>query len=263
MTANRSSDLGWPAASWAHLSTDGWFGSRRPICSIAWPRPACSFACWPRPEPEERGSHRQRRVQCRGVSLGLGRGHPAGRCPQRHRHRRSPGGGAHKAFQKRICELGFDVTITETAGKAAVGGATDLTDREKFDKLGLGRRDDPTVPERWAGYFDPEQHGVVVAGVERQPGRPGRRTPLPRASSCRNPRAGIPGSRSVGHEPPTARRAGADPSGRPAADGVRAASWPGPWRLPSAPSAVVLHPEPPGPARHQLVCLLGILWWGP
>lgn len=66
--------------------------------------------------------------------------------------------GEHtKAFQKRICELGFDVTITEapeTAGKAAIGAATDLTDREKFEKLGLGQRQDPSVPDRWVGYFE-------------------------------------------------------------------------------------------------------------
>lgn len=66
--------------------------------------------------------------------------------------------GEHtKAFQKRICELGFDVTITEapeTAGKAAIGAAADLTDREKFEKLGLGQRPDPSVPDRWAGYFE-------------------------------------------------------------------------------------------------------------
>lgn len=61
------------------------------------------------------------------------------------------------AFQKRIGELGFDVTIEtapETAARAAIGGAADLTDREKFEKLGLGRRPDPSAPDRWAGYFD-------------------------------------------------------------------------------------------------------------
>ncbi|MEZ5410356.1 MAG: cupin domain-containing protein [Acidimicrobiales bacterium] len=66
--------------------------------------------------------------------------------------------GEHtKAFQKRICELGFDVAIVEapeTAGRAAIGAATDLTDREKFEKLGLGQRPDPSVPDRWAGYFE-------------------------------------------------------------------------------------------------------------
>ncbi|MGF1597144.1 MAG: cupin domain-containing protein [Acidimicrobiales bacterium] len=60
------------------------------------------------------------------------------------------------AFQKRICELGFDVTIEEaadTAERTAIAAA-DLTDREKFEKLGLGGRPDPSVPDRWASYFD-------------------------------------------------------------------------------------------------------------
>ena len=65
--------------------------------------------------------------------------------------------GEHtKAFQKRICELGFEVTIDEapeTAGRVAIGGASDLTDREKFEKLGLGSPPDTSTPDRWAGYF--------------------------------------------------------------------------------------------------------------
>jgi mannose-6-phosphate isomerase-like protein (cupin superfamily) len=66
--------------------------------------------------------------------------------------------GEHsKAFQKRICELGFGVTIEEapeTAQRAAIAGASDLTDREKFEKLGLGSRPDPSVADRWTTYFD-------------------------------------------------------------------------------------------------------------
>lgn len=66
--------------------------------------------------------------------------------------------GEHaKAFQKRVCELGHDVTVQEapeTAGRAAIGAATDLTDREKFEKLGLGQRPDLSVPDRWAGYLE-------------------------------------------------------------------------------------------------------------
>lgn len=65
--------------------------------------------------------------------------------------------GEHtKAFQKRICELGFEVAIdpaAETAGRVAIGGASDLTDREKFEKLGLGSPPDTSAPDRWAGYF--------------------------------------------------------------------------------------------------------------
>lgn len=66
--------------------------------------------------------------------------------------------GEHtKAFQKRVCELGYDVTVeeaAETAERASIGAAADLTDREKFEKLGLGQRPDPSVPDRWAGYFN-------------------------------------------------------------------------------------------------------------
>ena len=65
--------------------------------------------------------------------------------------------GEHtKAFQKRIGELGFDVSIEEapqTAGRVAIAGATDLTDREKFEKLGLGTPPDTSAPDRWADYF--------------------------------------------------------------------------------------------------------------
>jgi mannose-6-phosphate isomerase-like protein (cupin superfamily) len=66
--------------------------------------------------------------------------------------------GEHtKAFQKRICELGFDAAIEEapeTSERTAIGGAADLTDREKFEKLGLGQRSDPSAPDRWVGYFE-------------------------------------------------------------------------------------------------------------
>jgi quercetin dioxygenase-like cupin family protein/rubrerythrin len=66
--------------------------------------------------------------------------------------------GEHtKAFQKRICELGFDVTIeeaAETAERIAIAGSTGLSDRDKFDELGLGAPSDPSTPDRWASYFD-------------------------------------------------------------------------------------------------------------
>jgi hypothetical protein len=47
--------------------------------------------------------------------------------------------GEHgKAFAKRICELGYEVTPVETADPnagMAIAGSRDLTDREKFEKL--------------------------------------------------------------------------------------------------------------------------------
>jgi quercetin dioxygenase-like cupin family protein/rubrerythrin len=65
--------------------------------------------------------------------------------------------GEHtKAFQKRVGELGYEVVIEEapeTAGRASIGAAADLTDREKFEQLGLGGRPDPAVPDRWVDYF--------------------------------------------------------------------------------------------------------------
>ncbi len=77
--------------------------------------------------------------------------------------------GEHaKAFEKRICELGHDVIIVEvpeTAGRAAIGGATDLTDREKFEKLGLGVPPDTETPDRWANYFDDSSIDVLTGGL--------------------------------------------------------------------------------------------------
>jgi len=66
--------------------------------------------------------------------------------------------GEHtKAFQKRICELGYDMTIEEadeTAERVDIVGSTELSDLEKFEKIGLGTPPDPSVPDRWAGYFE-------------------------------------------------------------------------------------------------------------
>lgn len=76
--------------------------------------------------------------------------------------------GEHtKAFQKRICELGFEISIDEapeTAGKVAIGGASDLTDREKFEKLGLGAPVDPAAPDRYVTYFG--DHSIDIATGE-------------------------------------------------------------------------------------------------
>ena len=65
--------------------------------------------------------------------------------------------GEHgKAFAKRMCELGFTVS-PRSDGQAderiAVAGATNLTDREKFEKLGLARPTDTSKPDVFAGMF--------------------------------------------------------------------------------------------------------------
>ncbi len=75
--------------------------------------------------------------------------------------------GEHtKAFQKRICELGYDVTIEEapqTADRTAIAGAADLTDREKFEKLGLGAPPDPSTPDRWTSFLDDSTIDVATS----------------------------------------------------------------------------------------------------
>jgi len=49
--------------------------------------------------------------------------------------------GEHgKAFAKRVCELGYEVTPADTgdaAGRMAIASSLDLTDREKFEKLNV------------------------------------------------------------------------------------------------------------------------------
>jgi len=63
--------------------------------------------------------------------------------------------GEHaKAFEKRICELGFQMKPGPGDPKRVdVAGSADLTDREKFEKFGLG--DDPGEgPDIFAGMFN-------------------------------------------------------------------------------------------------------------
>jgi hypothetical protein len=66
--------------------------------------------------------------------------------------------GEHgKSFAKRINELGFSVQ-PRTDGKEdermAIALSTSLTDREKFEKLGLGRTSDPAKPDVFSRFLD-------------------------------------------------------------------------------------------------------------
>ena len=51
--------------------------------------------------------------------------------------------GEHgKAFAKRLCELGYGVQPrgeSDVAAKMAIAASTTLSDKEKFEKLGVGR----------------------------------------------------------------------------------------------------------------------------
>ncbi|MFN0090623.1 MAG: hypothetical protein ACKVWR_10215 [Acidimicrobiales bacterium] len=65
--------------------------------------------------------------------------------------------GEHsKAFAKRMCELGYGVVPRPDAKqeqRLAVASSTTLTDREKFEKLELGRPVDPAQPDVFSGMF--------------------------------------------------------------------------------------------------------------
>jgi hypothetical protein len=62
--------------------------------------------------------------------------------------------GEHgKAFAKRICELGYNVTPTDTgdsAGRMEIAASRDLTDREKFEKLNVTSFFAPDAPDVFA-----------------------------------------------------------------------------------------------------------------
>ena len=65
--------------------------------------------------------------------------------------------GEHgKAFAKRMCELGFNVS-PRSDGQAderiQIAGSSTLSDREKFEKLGLARPSDTSKPDIFAGMF--------------------------------------------------------------------------------------------------------------
>jgi rubrerythrin len=66
--------------------------------------------------------------------------------------------GEHgKAFAKRLCELGYTVLPREDPkfdDKMAIASSRTLTDREKFEKLGLEREVDTTKPDIFSRFFD-------------------------------------------------------------------------------------------------------------
>jgi rubrerythrin len=74
--------------------------------------------------------------------------------------------GEHaKAFEKRICELGFDLRPKEADPEPLrVAAATDLSDREKFEKLGLGR-EPGDGPDVFAGMFADTAIDIQTGGL--------------------------------------------------------------------------------------------------
>ena len=65
--------------------------------------------------------------------------------------------GEHgKAFAKRMCELGYAVLPRETdevTGKMEIAASTQLSDREKFDRLNLGRPVNEAKDDVFTGMF--------------------------------------------------------------------------------------------------------------
>lgn len=74
--------------------------------------------------------------------------------------------GEHaKAFEKRICELGFELKPgAPDPSRTKVAASTKLSDREKFEKLGLG--DDPGEgPDIFAGMFADTSIDIQTGGL--------------------------------------------------------------------------------------------------
>jgi rubrerythrin len=90
--------------------------------------------------------------------------------------------GEHsKAFAKRVCELGYSVQPrpdAKTAERTEIAASSTLTDREKFEKLGLGRPEDMDKPDIFSTMFQDKtidiQTGALLGryiAEERDSGR--------------------------------------------------------------------------------------------
>ncbi len=74
--------------------------------------------------------------------------------------------GEHaKAFEKRICELGYDIRPkADDPAKMEIAGSTELSDREKFEKLGVGSAP-PEGPDVFAGMFADPSIDIQTGGL--------------------------------------------------------------------------------------------------
>ena len=72
------------------------------------------------------------------------------------------------AFEKRIDELGFSVIPREDpkqAERCAIASSTALSDREKFEALGLGRRPQNGSPDVFDNFFENKDLDPVTGGL--------------------------------------------------------------------------------------------------
>ena len=77
--------------------------------------------------------------------------------------------GEHgKAFAKRLCELGYTLLPREDPkfdAKMDIASSTTLTDREKFEKLGLSRDVDPSEPDVFSRFFDDKSIDIQTGAL--------------------------------------------------------------------------------------------------
>ena len=72
------------------------------------------------------------------------------------------------AFAKRIDELGYEVIPKEdpkNAERMAIAGSTSLSDKEKFEALGLGRRPENGASDVFDNFFQNKDLDPVTGGL--------------------------------------------------------------------------------------------------
>ena len=72
------------------------------------------------------------------------------------------------AFEKRIDELGYcvvDRPDPEQDAKLAIASSTSLSDREKFEKLNLGRRQEAGKPDVFDRFFENKDFDPATGGL--------------------------------------------------------------------------------------------------
>ena len=77
--------------------------------------------------------------------------------------------GEHgKAFAKRMCELGYSVLERDqdkAAERLAIAESTTLTDREKFEKLGLNTLADDSKPDVFTAMFNDKSIDIQTGAL--------------------------------------------------------------------------------------------------
>jgi rubrerythrin len=77
--------------------------------------------------------------------------------------------GEHaKAFAKRINELGFSVlpkANSDVEAKMAIAGSCELSDKEKFERLGVGREQNDDAPDIFANMLADKSIDIQTGGL--------------------------------------------------------------------------------------------------